>query len=396
LGFSRRGQALFVGTFGGHLLHVNPTTAQTRGYVGVEPGRPAGDPTHASAVTAVLTPPDGKSLCTVSQDGAVLAWPTAGPPQAPRLTFHNGRPVTAVALAPDGRTLATGGQDGLIRLWEVPSARPEGGATTARELMTLPGHPGGVSALVFGTGGHLVSAGLDERVRVWDITSGRATYTVIQPTADLCVALSADGKTLAIGGRKLSGVRLVNLAHPGKPRLLSESGGEVTAIAFTPSGDRIFTGSAGGVVRVWNATTGEEMTRCTVGVGAVNGISFTPSGALAAVVLNTTPRTEGETEHGPAYQVVFLDARDGSVLDDPAPLSHAGPVTAAAVLTDGEALTAAHDGNLYLWELRTGRAVRTIRGHVDAVRGFALAADGTAVVSAGDRAAKWWPLKVQK
>jgi WD40 repeat protein len=93
---------------------------------------------------------------------------------------------------------------------------------------------------------------------------------------------------------------------------------------------------------------------------------------------------------------VFLDARDGAVLDDPAPLAHAGPVTAAVILTDGGALTAAHDGNLYLWNLRTGRVARTIRGHVDAVRGFALTADGTAVFSAGDRAAKWWPLKVQK
>jgi WD40 repeat protein len=245
---------------------------------------------------------------------------------------------------------------------------------------------------VFGVGGQLVSAGSDERVRVWDTAAGRATYTVIQPTADLCIALSPDGRTLAIGGRKLPGVRLLNLVAPGRLRPLGESAGEVTSIAFAPAGDRVFTGYVGGTVRVWDAATSEETLHRTVGAGSVDGISFNPAGNVAMVVLNAAPWTDGETEHGPAYEVVFVDARDGSVLDDPRALAHAGPITAAAVAADGGVLTAAHDGNLYLWNLRTSRVVQTVRGHVDAVRGFALAADGTAVISAGDRSAKWWPL----
>ena len=46
--------------------------------------------------------------------------------------------------------------------------------------------------------------------------------------------------------------------------------------------------------------------------------------------------------------------------------------------------------------LGTGRVVRTVRGHVDAVRGIALASDGTAVFSAGDRSAKKWPMNEKK
>jgi WD40 repeat protein len=55
-------------------------------------------------------------------------------------------------------------------------------------------------------------------------------------------------------------------------------------------------------------------------------------------------------------------------------------------------LTAAGDGNLYLWDPRAGRPLRTIRGHADAVRDVAMAPDRTAAFSAGDRAVKKWLL----
>jgi WD40 repeat protein/beta-lactamase regulating signal transducer with metallopeptidase domain len=383
LRFSPYGQTLLAGTLGGHLLNVNPATGQLRGYVGVEPGRPAASPAHADAVTAVLLPPSGSVLYTVSQDRTVLAWPSAGPPQAPRSAFRNGQPVNAVALSPDGRFLATGGQDGLIHLWD---------AATARELATLPGHLGGVTALVFAAG-RLVSAGADERVRVWDLASGRAVRTVIQPTPDLRVALSPDGRTLAIGGRKLPGVALVSLESAGPPRWLGGSVGEVSAVAFTPAGDRLLTGYTSGVVRLWDVASGEEFFRTSVGNGSVDAIAFAPDGATAAVVLNGAPHPDGEI--GPSHDVVFWDPRDGSVRDAPRPLSHPGPVSAAA-FADGNVLTAAHDGNLYVWDPSAARVLRTIRGHVDAVRGVALAADGSAVYSAGDRAAKRWPLGQEK
>ena len=383
LAFSRCGRALFAGTLGGHLIHIDPSNGQTRGYVGVEAGRPAGSPAHAAAVTAILAPPDGKSLYTVSHDSIALAWPAAGALQAARQVFRGARSMTAVTLSPDGRTLATGGQDGLIRLWD---------AVSARELAAFPGHPGGVSALVFGTGGRLVSAGADERVRVWDTAAGVATAVVLQPTADLRIALSQDGRTLAIGGRKLPGVWLLNPATSGKPRRFGEWAGEVTALAFLPHGDRVATGHPDGMVRIWDTATGEEVMRGRAGIGSVDAVTFAPTGHTVAVVVNAAPRAVRETESGPTHQVVFLDARDGSVLDDPQPLAHPSPVTAAAFTTDGGMLTAAHDGNLYLWNLGTGRVVRTVRGHVDAVRGIALAADGTAVFSAGDRSAKRWPM----
>jgi len=68
----------------------------------------------------------------------------------------------SLAFAPDGRELAVGTQNGLIDLWSLDSPRGP--------RLHLPGHRGGVNALAYDPkGSHLVSAGFDRTVEVWDL-----------------------------------------------------------------------------------------------------------------------------------------------------------------------------------------------------------------------------------
>src|SRR5207237_8653684 len=66
------------------------------------------------------------------------------------------------AFAPDGRRLATGGRDGAVSVWDV---------ATGDVALSLPGHEGPVTGLVFSRdGAKLVSTSMDGTALVWDMT----------------------------------------------------------------------------------------------------------------------------------------------------------------------------------------------------------------------------------
>src|SRR5262249_10565408 len=111
---------------------------------------------HDEIITSLATNPDGTMLATAGLDNKVrlwdvtrpvvpvgraasLAWPwrvlrlrneLTGPPHGAR----------GIAFSPDGKTLATGGNDGAVKLWDTK---------TGHELATLGGHRREVWAVAF-------------------------------------------------------------------------------------------------------------------------------------------------------------------------------------------------------------------------------------------------------
>lgn len=82
------------------------------------------------------------------------------------------RAVQALAFAPDGRTLLTAEQDGAVLVWEVVTCQPR---------RAFVGHEGAVNAVAFVSPTRAVSAGDDLAVLVWDV-AGSAT---VPPSAGL-------------------------------------------------------------------------------------------------------------------------------------------------------------------------------------------------------------------
>src|SRR5690349_16623961 len=97
--------------------------------------------------------------------------------------------VTCLAYAPAGGVLASGGLDQTVRLWDLSNGRGR---------VFLEGSGGDIEELAFGPDGRaLATLGRDRGVRLWDLATGRMEAE-FRDDAN-CFALSSDGGTLLVG-----------------------------------------------------------------------------------------------------------------------------------------------------------------------------------------------------
>ena len=92
----------------------------------------------------------------------------------------------------------------------------------------------------------------------------------------LAVAFSPDGTRLATGTSNQK-ARIWDAATGEKLLELRHNGGGVRAVAFSPDGTRLVT-SGGGSARIWDAASGKELLELGAGVG-VWVVEFSPDGA---------------------------------------------------------------------------------------------------------------------
>jgi WD40 repeat protein len=151
-----------------------------------------------------------------------------------------------VLFSPDGKLLATGGSD-RIRLWDVK---------TGKELPTR--HRPRGSSFAFSPDGKSLAFRFGAAIHVWNIEADRLTNRTEGHQGEVRhLAFSPDGKWLA--SAEWDAIRLWQVASAKPVREISRS--EVFLLAFSPDGKTLLSHGPKGGVRRWNASTGDELPR---------------------------------------------------------------------------------------------------------------------------------------
>jgi len=303
---------------------------------------------HNLTITAAGWSPDGKTLALGDIRGHVLLREAAtGKPSLERISGHVG-PVKQLAFSGDGTLLASGGADGVVAVWQADSG----------ELVRrFKGHTGAITFLCFSPDGQtLASGGEDHTARLWG-WGGTRRDQWDQKANVFGLAYSPDGRRLACtAGRRL--VNLWDLESGHIARALSSAKQlthQMQCLAYSADGALLAAEGPDAEVVLWDPAT--------------------------VARLRTLPAPPRELDEGPGRGVAVLAfSPDGKYL-----AAGFGLVTVPAT-RPGQ-----HPRAVRVWDPHTGKEVRTLEGHGNAVTGLAFSPDGSWLATASrDRMVRLW------
>ena len=198
---------------------------------------------HQQTVRVVAWSPDGRFLASGGDDGQLLVWGTDG---VVRQRVAHPAAVTALAWSPESGRLVTGAANQVTFLSALS------GMILARSTHD---HFSTVTGLAWTAHNQqqVVSGALDQRAIVWQTTQYQPQTIFTRHTAPIeSVTWAADGQTIASSSH--GGVVRVWNAESGQEvhPLYQDARLPMRAAAFDPIGMQLAVGGDDGLIRLWN------------------------------------------------------------------------------------------------------------------------------------------------
>lgn len=294
--------------------------------------------------------PNGKTLATGIYGGIIRLWDVDTGEHKKTISNlsvrryrrydHDFKP-----FSPDGKKFVFGPSSGIVYLWDVVTKQEQQLSVMNYNSKALPSN---TRAIISPDSQTLASWQTHEdlNIRLWDIASGKYKQTlrghktrvktvVFSPDSRTMVSWSSEGDTT---------IWLWDVATGRRKRTLKGHTSLVEDVSFSPDGKTLASGGLDGTIRIWNSETGEQ-------IHAFMENSFANN--LAA---------------------------------------QSAAVSVVTFYSDGVVLASGHkNGSIRLWDIDTGKAIQTFRGHADAVSSISFSPDRKTVASTSkDATARLW------
>lgn len=325
---------------------------------------------HTGAVVQSVFSSDGRRVASASINGIARVWDAADGRELLQLPAKN-TAYNDISFSADGRWLATASNDRTAQVWDVGTGRP---------VYTLRGHRQAVAWVGFTKdGSKLLTRSDDSTAKVWELATGRLLYTLDGKDGYMSMAIISDDGSKAVTAHESEAI--VWDLSTGKNIAELEVDNSVNAVCMNKQGNLVVTGSSENNAMVWNI--GEKQEKPLL----LDGITFEIS--CESYNKDGTQILTGGTDG----VVRLWDAASGQLLRGL--VAHEGLVFAAEYSPDGKRIvSASNDSTIKIWDAITGRMIKSIKAHNGGVTLSHFSPDGLSIISASaDFTIKIWDAK---
>lgn len=244
--------------------------------------------------------------------------------------------------------------------------------TSTHEVAAVLHHDSEVSKLAFSPGNNHLAALSAGIVYVWNVASNDQTEVIRRSSSTIDVEWSPDGRYLALAS---DGVLVRDSITGAEIRFVEQPEKGVGRLAWSDDGNWLVAGLADGTAIMWNLMTLQAVVTQGSHALYVNTIDVSPDLTLMA-----TGADDG--------QVLVWDLRSGQQVFV---LEGGGPIgSPAASILDVEfsgggtrLMSSARDGSITEWDIGSGQPIRTLNGFVRAIKSLAWSPNGQYLATGG-------------
>jgi WD40 repeat protein len=300
---------------------------------------------HSNNILSLAVSPDGTCFFSAGWNDDIKRWSLpegalTGKWKGP-FSYTN-----ALVVTPDGKTLISGSDDNTIRLWNLPDR-------TLLKILTE--HSARVALAITPDGKTLISCSNDRTIRLWKLTNASHS-SIIKEGGDLTSLQLQNGKDVTLF------------------KTLTGHSDWVMALAITPDGKTLISGSADDSIKLWNLPDGTLLKTLTKHSNSVMALAITPDG-------------ETLISGGNDKTIRLWKLPDGVVTKA---FKMENSVSRLSVSPDGSRFVSISNDSVQLWSLPDARLIKTIKSSASAI---AISPDGKQLILVKGKTLQLWDLE---
>jgi len=211
----------------------------------------------------------------------------------------------------------------------------------------------------------------------------RCVQTLEGHRGSVCaLAISPDGQLLASGSFDRS-IKIWNLETGGLEDTLNLHAQPVLTLGFSPLEHQLASGSIDDVIKIWD-----------FGAGTVHCTPLEHYRSTVTLSLAYHPQGKAIASGGDDRQLQIWFTESDRPRDRPQSIPHPRSINTVAFSPEGTYIASgSSDNQIYLWNVETGELVAQLKGHQRDINAIAFSRDGQYLASgSSDRTVKLWNL----